>query len=407
MEPANLAGLDVNAALRGFFRGKFGHPFPPPFWAPFLGPFFGPLFGTLFRVPFLVPCIELLIAPVPFCGTHLASADQAHFSSAFVGTLPGPKSWCPLGLFFPSPSLQVNLFWRHADWLTSRVAQAAQDRVPVYINLDETNVAFAYYSIRGWISKKLRRPRVKVPAARRRGSITHVALISSIIAVQRHLPQILICGRRCGSKSMLARLRAVAPSNVLIFQQASSWNTSSLMCEILRLVGAVLRDKFPRYQGILLFDAAPMHVAPAVVRMARLQQLWLLPVPPSTTQYVQPLDVYVFNQYKRFLEARNRDVRIRKGCVDVEDWLKIVFEACDEFMNNKSWYKAFALVGVPADGQQGLNAELQRLFRQGRTIFPQLERLAAEDLAKLLPKRCQIVFHDWIGAPEGQLPFLA
>ncbi len=402
--PASLARFDVNATLRGFFVQYLSTLFRlhsgTLFWA-FVG---DPLLGS-----FLVPFIELLMDLVPVSGAHFGVFRSGALFQCIFRYLPRSQITLPLGVLFSfpeSPSLQVNLFWRHADWLTSRVAQAAQERVPVYINLDETNVAFAYYSTRGWISKKVRRPRAKVPAARRRGSITHVALISSVIGVQQHLPQILICGRRCASKSMLARLRAVAPSNVVIFQQASSWNTASLMCEILQLVGAVLREKFPRYQGILLFDAAPMHVAPAVVRMARLQQLWLLPVPPSTTQYVQPLDVYVFNQYKRFLEARNRDVRIRKGSVDVEDWLTIVFAACDEFMNNKSWYKAFALVGVPADGQQGLNAELQHFFPQGRTVFPQPESLAAEDLAQLLPKRCQMVFHDWIGAPEGQPPFL-
>ena len=298
----------------------------------------------------------------------------------------------------------MSLFWHHADWLTSRVAT---DRVPVYLNLDETSVAYSFYAARGWISKKVRRPRARVPAARRRGSITHVALISSVIALQPHLPQILICGRRSVSKSVLARFQSIAPKNVVIFHQASSWNTASIMCEILRLVGAVLRAKFPSYQGILLLDTAPMHVAPAVVRVARLQQLWLLPVPPSTTQYVQPLDVSVFSQYKGFLQSRSRDVRIERGGVDVEDWLRLVFAACDAFLNNKAWYKAFALVGVPADSQQGLNAELGHLFPQGRKLFPQPEKLTPGEFARLLPKRCKIAFDDWIGAPEGHPPFLA
>lgn len=298
----------------------------------------------------------------------------------------------------------MNLFWRHADWLEA--AARHQGRLPVYINLDETNVAYSYHSARGWMRLGMK-PKVNIPSRDRRGSITHVALVSNVLCVQQHLPQMLICNTRRLSKTLLSRLRRTKPANVVLLRRASSWNNAGLMRYLLQLLGDVFRRAFADYQAVLVMDCAPMHLVQSVVREARLQQIWLLPVAPAMTKYIQPLDVYVFSQYKRFLEHRNRDIRGLRGSVDVEAWFKTIFDVCTDFLCNRAWWKAFSLVGLPLDLEQSLSRDLVAFFPGNRTVFPTRAQLSQEELAMLLPKRYKMVYEDWVGAPRRVAPVLS
>ena len=70
------------------------------------------------------------------------------------------------------------------------------------------------------------------------------------------------------------------------------------------------------------------------------------------------------------------------------------FAACASFLNNKARHKTFALGGIPADRQQGWNAKLRQFLSCGRTFLWEPEKLPPEDLARLLPNRCKMVFDD-------------
>ena len=90
-----------------------------------------------------------------------------------------------------------------------------------------------------------------------------------------------------------------------------------------------------------------MHTAHSVIRTARLQHVFLVPIPPASTALVQPLDVHTFAQYKRFLEDQFREHRmVRTGPVSVHEWFKFLFRAC-AWLRSESWHIVFSLPGCP------------------------------------------------------------
>ena len=112
------------------------------------------------------------------------------------------------------------LFWRHAAWL-----ERSSAKHPVYINIDETALAYSFHAAPGLIQRKFR-AEVQVRPQDARGCITHVALASNVLGVQTHLPQILICNKRRLTRSLEQQLQSLVPSTVTLCREDSSWNSS-------------------------------------------------------------------------------------------------------------------------------------------------------------------------------------
>ncbi|CAE7672268.1 unnamed protein product, partial [Symbiodinium sp. CCMP2592] len=225
------------------------------------------------------------------------------------------------------------LFWRHAAWL-----ERSSAKQPVYINIDETALAYSFHAAPGLIQRKFH-AEVQIRPQDARGCITHVAL-------------------------------------------DSSWNSARHMVSLLTLLGQLFRIRVPQYQAIVVFDAASCHLSPGVIREGRLQGLFMLPVPPGMTSYLQPLDLWCFGPYKKWLERENRQQRI-----------------CQNGL-------AFAQAGLPTS-EQRLHGKLASLFPEG---IPCLEQaLSPDEFAQLLPKRHDLTrtFSDWVGGPRREVPVLS
>ncbi|CAE7495760.1 unnamed protein product [Symbiodinium sp. CCMP2592] len=225
------------------------------------------------------------------------------------------------------------LFWRHAAWL-----ERSSAKQPVYINIDETALAYSFHAAPGLIQRKFH-AEVQIRPQDARGCITHVAL-------------------------------------------DSSWNSARHMVSLLTLLGQLFRIRFPQYQAIVVFDAASCHLSPGVIREGRHKGLFMLPVPPGMTSYLQPLDLWCFGPYKKWLERENRQQRI-----------------CQNGL-------AFAQAGLPTS-EQRLHGKLASLFPEG---IPSLEQaLSPDEFAQLLPKRHDLTrtFSDWVGGPRREVPVLS
>jgi hypothetical protein len=64
-------------------------------------------------------------------------------------------------------------------------------------------------------------------------------------------------------------------------------------------------------QQTLLLDTCGCHVSDVVTAKAAALNIWLVPVPAGLTHLLQPLDVYVFVGYKRYLREVYRELRSR------------------------------------------------------------------------------------------------
>ena len=254
------------------------------------------------------------------------------------------------------------------------------------------------------------RAQVRIGQQDSRGCMTHVALATNLLGLQAFLPQIFICNKRRLTRALERRLHSSVPQNVILLREDSSWNTSRHMVWLMALLGNLFRTRFPRHQPIIILDTAPCHITPQVIREARLQGLFLLPVPAGLTPLLQPLDLWCFAPYKRLLEDESRKQRMDQGGepLSVETWFKCIFQVCTDFWAGRSFWKAFAQAGLPTcDRTHPLHRDLRVLFPNGR---PDVEEqcLSQEEFRQLLPRNYNLhrTFDDFMGGPRGEVPQL-
>ena len=107
---------------------------------------------------------------------------------------------------------------------------------------------------------------------------THVAMICNIPALQPLLPQVLFVGAAALMKAQYETLRSELPHNVYLKRMPKDWNNADEHKVIIQLLGLILAEHSD-FKAILIFDAAPLHLAPKVLEAIRTAGLLLLLVP--------------------------------------------------------------------------------------------------------------------------------
>ena len=278
--------------------------------------------------------------------------------------------------------------------LTRQVEPPVQ---PLLLNLDETAVSYSFHQAKGLFVKKLKRKRRCYSQVRKqdlRGTVTHVAIIANRSEVQPKLPQVIIGNHHRFTHGLLASVIADKPASVHLLRRKSSWNNTSVMCEILDLLATALQQ-FPGFQPILLLDTCGCHISDAVTA--------LVPVPAGLTHLLQPLDVYFFAGYERYLRESYRQMRsiAAQGAATPKAWNKLLFDVCTTYLNSHAWAPAFAQVGL-GPHRCALIHDLQAYFPLGVPAQSRDVCLSGTELAKLLPRGRKFRFLNWVRAPAGR-----
>jgi len=153
------------------------------------------------------------------------------------------------------------------------------------INLDETAVYRCAIKAKGYVAK-VRCERTGRPPARfsnkslKRGTATHVSLITHMTDIQALFPQFVLLNRRTFKSSDLPD---ASTSGIEFWRGETAWNTASKMTMILEHIASKLEGKFDEMQPVILLDCAPCHLNHQVIAAARRLQLWLLFVPARLT----------------------------------------------------------------------------------------------------------------------------
>jgi len=142
-----------------------------------------------------------------------------------------------------------------------------------------------------------------VSRAVRRTNVTYIAFVSDDPDFQAALPHIIVGnGRTTFQVRSFETLWQAAPDNVYLVRGTTSWNTSTLMSTIVRLL-ARLRDEV--CSGALLlfaFDTASCHLDRLVLREMFDVDIFPQVIPKNTTWLLQPLDVFIFVRWKANLK---------------------------------------------------------------------------------------------------------
>lgn len=233
-----------------------------------------------------------------------------------------------LGVAFWGSFGQAFAYFR---WVNGALAQSA--KVPLVINMDEASLAFHLTGLIGTVLKTGRlsplRPGDRVKLSARRGALTYMASICNDSAFNDLLPQILLGNSHQFPLKVIQAVQGELPANVYLWREESSWNNSRIMRKYIELLCNRLGGALWERSVFLVVDMAACHVHPSIHSYALERGVRMILVPAGMTGVLQPLDVYVFRQFRAKMRELWLDCKgdAEDGVVTLQLWLQVVCNA--------------------------------------------------------------------------------
>ena len=284
-------------------------------------------------------------------------------------------------------------------WVNGALAQSA--KAPLIINMDEASVAFHLSGLVGTVLKTgpftSLRPGDSVKLSARRGALTYIASICDDPTVNDLLPQILLGNPH---QFVLRTIRAVQselPANIFLWREESSWNNARIMQKYIDLLCSRLGGILEERTVFLVVDMAACHIQPSVHSHALEQGVRMILIPAGMTAVLQPLDVYVFSQFRSKMQELWLDCKgaAEDGEVTLALWLKVVSNAIQLIIAGKNWRRAFQRVGLMS-GQSLLSAKI--LEALGWSSCPAVPEIlpAVGQASAMFPRRSRVNVPMWV-----------
>ena len=276
--------------------------------------------------------------------------------------------------------------WRWCNWLHSC---APADKQIVRCNLDETSIKMLQEPAIGMLTAATRRlkarglsPRKPVSRAATRTAFTYVAVCCDNMEVQAHMPQILIVNKYCYTQASHARVLLHLPDHIIVWRRPSAWMNINSVCEVIDILGKYFTSFQSTHHFILGLDAAKVHLNQKVWRRAQKHNIYLFCIPAKVTYALQPLDVYVFSEFKRRLQiiCQTHAIEAGNGGATLEHTIMGVLKAVADILMNKCWTHAFSHLGL--NGTQ--DCVSSRLLQQ-------LENQSMPEVAVSMPEYSHLV----------------
>ena len=267
--------------------------------------------------------------------------------------------------------MQAAAVWSWCNWLTAEATRAG--KTLLLLNLDETPIPLTFTHSQGNVMRLdparawLRAPRQQSDRAVQRSYFTHVGLICNDPAVQPLLPQVIFVGAKLMTNAAFATIQTELPGNVYVKKMKKGWNNAQEHCIIIRLLSLVLQPLLERYQPLLIFDAAPLHLADQVMAELATAGIWYLVIPARLTWLLQPLDTHAFAKYKRYLKTIFQD-RDRRDQEENSTLLmvRLVIHTIRAVLQGFHWGPAFASNGLTG------NQDRVSMFIRGELEYERL-----------------------------------
>lgn len=288
---------------------------------------------------------------------------------------------------------QALLFWQ---WARHVVHSVPAGKEPLFLNLDETAIAYAFAGLKGCVVKRKKLPIGKQLKAEpvsqwdTRSYISLLAIVTTDPAIQRQMPQILLGSTKLTGR-LLASVAGQVPANMHIWRHKTAWTTHDILKQVLALIALHLRPFMEAKHPILVLDMAKSHIHESICASARRLGISLLYVPAKMTWLLQPLDTRVFARLKcRLRQAWHAEqVRSRAGQVSSQDWLLLVCKAVKEVLCGHPWERAFSDVGLTCTMPAVSPGVLRTL---GFPVQPPVPEgpLSQTDVQRIFPARMHI-----------------
>lgn len=245
-------------------------------------------------------------------------------------------------------------------WLQwAKAVRQVDGKTPLFINMDETSVAFSFAKVAGLrITKRAlppgkRHKKQKVSHADERAHISLLAFLTNLSEVQAKLPQVFLCNEKLAPLKLMKELGPHIPENYHVIRGKSSWNSHAMMRKVICILAKSLESYMADYQVILILDVARCHFDQSISKLATSKGIRLLYVPAKLTSLLQPADTYCFSRLKDKLRKKWVELRSKSstGCISHKDWLCAVFGILKSLLNGTKWAPAFKAAGLMDEAQ--------------------------------------------------------
>ena len=275
-----------------------------------------------------------------------------------------PKIWNTKSCFFAAilTAIQAQSSWQWHRYLIQQIRLSGLS--PSRLNLDETSVVLNHDDEKGVVHKTAKGKNIFVKKkSKKRGSLTHAALVCDDTSLQPLLPQLIIGNDNVLRVSDLTALESVLPKNVMVVRAKSSWITIELMIVLLEMLRNILDVHKVTRLPVLLLDCCPVHLHARVWRAARAHRIYLCFVPASLTWLLQPLDVKILRRLKACIRAlyHRSQISSQSAFVPVVQIIKNLTQAIRTVLQGNAWAPAFDACGYSTD--------MSRLTSQIKTVF--------------------------------------
>ena len=292
---------------------------------------------------------------------------------------------------------------------------AGTDKQLLVINWDETACRLHYSGGRGFCTRAAEgdassQPRLMqhAPTSRKRGSLTHVALVCTDSAIQPKLPQIVMGNERTLTAGELTAIEGQnLPPNVQVWRRKSAWVTKDSMREILKEIWKCVRPYQKERQVVLLLDSHPCHLDPKFLANCVRKKIWVVFVPAKLTWLLQPLDTHAFSVYKRVLRADYCRLvqESATGRVSVAEVVGSIGRTIRKVLHRKVWKTAFEQNGFTTGTRRASKRVLSHLqWSHPPKISSELPSFA--QFESMLPSRMDLPLRE-LTAPFRNLPIHA
>ena len=283
----------------------------------------------------------------------------------------------------------------------AKVARSQTDRIPLFINMDETVLKLNYSKLKGLIVTKKSLPpgfkhkKEQVSSSEEKAALTYCAFITHDSMIQPQLPQVILGNKQKMTLGLLAALAPHKPANFHLWREDSSWNCKKIMCRLLTLLSKSLAAYKDSHQIILVLDVAKCHYHRDIFAHATKLGIRLVFVPAKLTWLLQPCDTSFFGRLKRRLRKKWLQLRVASttGKVSHEEWMTAVLQVAGGLLCSISWMPAFQSVGLLGEGL----ISQSRLQQIGWKKPPQVsdELPTADQLKVVFPKRSKTPTVGW------------
>ena len=206
----------------------------------------------------------------------------------------------------------------------------------------------------------------------RRSAVTLIAFACDDESVQALLPQVFVVNEHVVTKAEVGELNdRCGGSNVLVVRRKSSWVNADFMIDVVNVLGTCLQSQLATHRVVLHMDICTVHTHAEVLNACSAKGIYAHFIPASTTAWLQPLDVAVFGQFKRWVlrEVENQLLQSESGALSRFQVLDVYRRGVDAVIRARAWGQAFDQCGLR--GQGSLSSRL--LVRLGYSGPPLCE----------------------------------